>query len=299
MMGCYTADNPDLNQNKPQDGKSGGPLAPSADSETLAPDPQSGCYYASRLPGSPGGGDWLNQFGGGGLDGGYSGDDSGIGTSFTVGDGDLFAIIAAATTPTGTYRYDGTVNNEPVWLTGYTYGNIDLLSLLGGGPGGPAGGGDPGQGGAGGATRTGPCNKFQVGGAIMHVFDEHIAPGNEYNKSKYDVKNANGFDTDIKKMNAVMALNEYVFAHSTPQMQYTSQGTLWSFVYTVNVPKGTSFTAYPDPNSTEIGIPLITVNIVGTLAGKLGGGPTNDATLVLDPNCNMRTSFPGKPLKTP
>jgi RHS repeat-associated protein len=221
---------------------------------------------------------------------------SGPDTSLSWLLGDEFSILDLALAPTGSHweltPCDGGDGCKHGWTEVEVpdgFGNVSLLSLLGLGS-------DPSSG-----TTTGPCNNFKYSvGAAWHIFADHVAPGNEYNKSKYDVKDIH-FDSDSKKMGAVLALNDYVFAHSTPQTQYNSQGQLWSYVYTVNVKQGTVFEGYPDtdPNSTSFLTPLITVNIVGTLAGKLGGGPTNDATLVLDPNCVVRTSFPGKPLKTP
>jgi RHS repeat-associated protein len=203
-----------------------------------------------------------------------------------------FELAGIAATPTGSHwelaPCEGGVGCVHNWteFEVFEYGNSGLLFFLAAGVSGNTSGGG---GGGGGGGNGGPCDDFKYGPkAAWHIYDDHVAPGNEYYKSKYDVQDMNGFDSQDKKMGAVMALNDYVFNNSTPQVQTDSGGKVWSYVYTLNVPSGKII---PNPYYAS----SIRVNIVGTLAGNLGGGTTNDATLVLDPNCNVRTSFPGKP----
>ena len=152
-----------------------------------------------------------------------NGDCSIFNQSFTGKNGQQYWIVPGVNGPTwlgNGNELDPSTPSECLEPADPCLGSLEGLNGFGlfglPGPGGPGAGG-PGSG-----TGTGPCNNFKYGPvAAMHIFDDHIAPGNEYNKSKYDVKNTNGFDTDAKKMAAVLALNDYVFAHSTPQMQHT------------------------------------------------------------------------------
>jgi RHS repeat-associated protein len=68
MIGCTTADDHAPSQDKQQDSKTGGgPFASGTDSDSAEPEPQSGCGYASRLPGGAGGGGGDGYF----IDGSY------------------------------------------------------------------------------------------------------------------------------------------------------------------------------------------------------------------------------------
>lgn len=78
IMGCSTADNRAPAQDQAQeDLKSGGPFSSGSRDEAADPDPQRGCGFASWLPG--GGADGGFDDGSWTLDGGYAGDDSGMG----------------------------------------------------------------------------------------------------------------------------------------------------------------------------------------------------------------------------
>lgn len=137
---CNTVKNHDTSQ--PQDSKSGrGPSASDSGGEA-DPDPQ-GQTDCQQTP-------WYDTIGGGGmdpffgagggvgyLDGGYNGDDGGMGVGSPIGYGggigSQLDVLALAFTPTSSFQYYATENNEPVLMTGYIYGNSDLLALLGGG----------------------------------------------------------------------------------------------------------------------------------------------------------------------
>jgi len=170
------------------------------------------------------------------------------------------------------------------WSSGSSF------SAGGGGGGGQAGSGAGGGGGGPAGPATVPCKKFYYDlMSLFHIYGDHVLSGNETNKSKYDFY---GFWFESDKPLAVQALNNYVFANSgPPQVQYDSKGKVWSYVYSTRVNTGTVLPI------NSVTTPAMTVLDVGTLAGKLGGGKTSDATLVLDPNCMVRTSFPGKPLQ--
>ena len=127
-----------------QDAKSGGPSAADS-SEGPGADPEPPQHGAGACASSPwyynsvDGGAWGGWAGGGagGIDGGYNGDDSGfgVGSSFGVSPGDPFSIITAAFTPTSWYcGYGVDCHGSPPNGMGWTpvYGNLGLLSLLGG-----------------------------------------------------------------------------------------------------------------------------------------------------------------------
>lgn len=146
--GCNTVrQNPDKDseQTKAVDG-SGGPSFLDVDSDGDPDPPQAGCGGGPApceytLAGCGGG------FGPpGGLDGGASADDSGAGTTFTLGSGDPFGLAAFAFTPTFSMDFyiAGSENGDP-WddiINIKIYGNLWLLDLLGG----PQRGGGPGGG---------------------------------------------------------------------------------------------------------------------------------------------------------
>jgi RHS repeat-associated protein len=138
------------NEAQPDHLTGGGPAPSESDRDLGESDPGA----PQQWPGCGSIPPWYDTSGGGGndpffgaglggvgyLDGGYNGDDSGTGVGsplgYAGGIGSQLDILGLAFTPTDTFSYYGTVNNEPVLMTGYVYGNWDLLSLLAGGSGG-------------------------------------------------------------------------------------------------------------------------------------------------------------------
>jgi RHS repeat-associated protein len=140
MVNCDTAKNKNGDKSTSPDSDGSGMLP---NEEMDPPVPQSGCggqKPCDYMFGGCGGADY------GGLDGGFSADDSGMGTTYNVGSGDEFGLVNFAFTPTFSMDFlvAGYKNGEP-WsdIVNITiYGNLDLLSLLGD-PQGPSSGPDP------------------------------------------------------------------------------------------------------------------------------------------------------------
>jgi RHS repeat-associated protein len=131
MTGCNTVENRTLDPSSSDSDRTGGPSTSDFSADPATPQGTAcgggtqPCQYT--LAGCGGG---LGGPGGNGLDGGFAGDDSGLGTTFSVGDGDIFGILQLALTPTGLRDDPGCPAQD--CADPYIYGNIDLLSFLDG-----------------------------------------------------------------------------------------------------------------------------------------------------------------------